>query len=109
MRYGERERPESPKSSPLPRLRSLTLRVPLQLSLMLDGEFHQRVAAAQFQLFSDVGSVMMQRADADAEFVGDFLAGLVLGQQLDDAPLGGRQAFERRGGSGPAQRRGGCD
>ena len=45
---------------------------------MFDCKFEQRVAALQLQFLCDVRPMIIHRADADAEFIGDLLAGLVL-------------------------------
>lgn len=62
---------------------------------MRQREFHQGVAAVEVEFLADVGAVCFDRAVADAEFVGDLAAGFVVGDELEDAPFGGRQIVER--------------
>ena len=59
-----------------------------------------RVTALQMQFLGDVRPMIIHRADADAEFIGDFLAGLVGRQQFEHAPFGRRQLLDCGGLSG---------
>ena len=43
-----------------------------------------------------IGAVVFDGAGADAQFGGDLFAGLVFGQQAQDAAFGGRQAVKPR-------------
>lgn len=63
---------------------------------MLDREFDQRVRAAQVEFDANVGAVVFDGAGADAQFGGDLFAGLVFGQQAQEAACGGRQAVKPR-------------
>ena len=38
-----------------------------EFGFVLDGEFHQRVAAMDLQLVGDIGAVILNRAHADAQ------------------------------------------
>ena len=58
---------------------------------MLDGELEQGVAAVQFQFGADVFAVAFDGADADEKQFGDFAAGALFGNQLQDAPFAGGQ------------------
>ena len=75
---------------------------PLQLRLVLEGEFEQRVVAVEAEFLADVGAVVFDRAVVDEEFGGDLFARFVVGDQVQDAPFGGRQ--RRRGPAGCAPR-----
>ena len=65
-----------------------------KLRFVIEGEFDQRVAAFEFELLAGVGAVVFDRAVADEQLGGDLLAGLVPGDQFEDAPLGRRQVVE---------------
>src|SRR5690349_2489184 len=65
-----------------------------ELRLVIKSEFDQRVAPFQVELLANVGAVVFDGAMADEEFGADLLAGLVLGNQLEDAPLGGGEVLE---------------
>ena len=63
---------------------------------MVEGEFEERMCAAQFELGGDVGAMVFDGAGADEEFGGDFAAGFVLGDELVDASFGDREILQRR-------------
>ena len=75
---------------------------------MLEREPQQRVAAGQAEFLADVRAVILNRAMADEEQLGDLFAGLVFGDQLQYAPLGWSQIVEtgillfKRGGPAAA-------
>jgi hypothetical protein len=77
-------------------LLSSIISIPSMLFLMLDGEFDQRVAAAQSEFGRDVVAVMFDGADPDAQGRRDLTAGLALSDQFQDAAFGGCQLFESR-------------
>ena len=47
------------------------------------------MAAAQIEPFADFRAMILDRVRADAQPLGDFLAGQVFRNQLQDPPLGG--------------------
>lgn len=61
---------------------------------MLQGKFEQCVGAAQAEFLADVRAVIFDRAVMNEKFGGDFLAGFIGRDQLQDAVFGGRQAGE---------------
>ena len=61
---------------------------------MFEGEFDQRQVAVEFEFAADIGAVSFDRAVTDEQLYGDLFAGLVFGNQLEDAAFGGRQVFE---------------
>lgn len=65
-----------------------------QFRFVFQSELEQRVAAAQFQLGANIRPVVINRPLADAERGGYLTAGLVLGDQLEDAALGRRQLVQ---------------
>ena len=54
------------------------------------------MAALQAELGAHVGAVIVHRARAETEFIGDFLAGFVGGDEFENAALGRREAFQAR-------------
>ena len=71
----------------------------LQLRFMLESEFHQAVNTVQIELRADVEPVVFDRARAQAEIVGNFLAGFALGDETQNALLGRRQVRQTRLGA----------
>src|SRR5574341_1179965 len=61
---------------------------------MFEGELEQGVWAFEVKFEGDVGAVTVYGADADEEFVGNLVAGLVVGHQFQHAPLGVSQGAE---------------
>ena len=61
---------------------------------MRQREFHQSVATVDFQLAADVGTVSFDRTMTNTQSVGDFLAGFIFGNQLEDTPLGTGEIVE---------------
>src|SRR5262249_62298049 len=51
--------------------------ITIQLRLMIECKFHQRVIAVDAQLLADVGAMRVDGAKADAQFVCDLLAGFI--------------------------------
>ena len=60
----------------------------LQLRLVFKRELQQGVRAFEVEFVGDVGAVAIHGANADEEFVGDFLAGFVFSHQLEHAAFG---------------------
>ena len=65
-----------------------------KFGFVLDGEFDQRVAATQIEFLADVGAMVFDGADADAQIIGDLFAGFVLGQQGQHAAFGSGQILQ---------------
>ena len=88
------------------RLRRLIYRCRKAAHPMIEREFHQRVIAAQFELRADVRAMRLHGAIADVQRLADLAAGLVVGNQQQDAALGGRVERSRRAPGGRRARGG---
>ena len=51
-------------------------------------ELQQAMAAVEIQFVADVQAMVFHRFGADPQGRGNFLAGLILGDEFQDAPLG---------------------
>src|SRR5436309_261426 len=54
---------------------------------MVEGEFEQGVTSLKVQLQADVGAMIIDSAGAEIQLTRDLLAGLVLGDQFENATL----------------------
>ncbi len=63
---------------------------------MLDGKSQQGMAAFEFQFRADVGSVMLDRADANEQLGGNLFADFVSGNQFENVPLSGSENIQAR-------------
>lgn len=63
----------------------------------MGSELDQGMGSLQTQLDADIGSMILDRAGTDSEFVGNFFARFILGQQQKYLSLGRGQVIERRG------------
>ena len=54
----------------------------------------KRVAAVEFELLADIGSMILDRARADIQLGGNLFAGSVLSDQSQDASLGGGEIIQ---------------
>lgn len=61
------------------------------MRFIVEGELQKAVAAVEIQLVADIQPVVFNGLDADAEQFCDLLAGAVLCNELEDAPLGSGQ------------------
>jgi hypothetical protein len=53
-----------------------------ELRFVIEGKLEQAVAAMEFQFLANVLAMIFYRFGADFKLVGDFLAGVVFGDQL---------------------------
>lgn len=56
---------------------------------MFERELNQGVTAVEVEFGAHAGAVIFDGAVVDAEVVGDFLAGFVIGDEAQDAAFGG--------------------
>src|SRR5262249_23255375 len=68
-----------------------TITQALQVRFVVEGEFDEAMHAAQIEFVADVKAVVVHGAGAQVQFVGDYLAGLISGDEPEDAQLRGRQ------------------
>jgi len=61
---------------------------------MLEGESEQSVIAGEFELFANVAAMGFDGAMADEQCAGDFLVGLVLSDQPQDAAFSRRESCQ---------------
>src|SRR5258708_37425822 len=54
------------------------------------------MSSSKIELGANIGSMVLNRANADVQLRGNLFAGFVFGEQSEDAALGGRQVPEAR-------------
>src|SRR5215471_16598826 len=68
-----------------------------EFGLMRQRKGEEGIFAGEAEFAADVGAVVLDGADADAQGLGDLLIAPGLGDQLQDAEFGIRQVFDRWG------------
>jgi hypothetical protein len=68
----------------------------LKRCFVVVGEFQEAVAAAQVELLAHVLAVRLDRANGTTQDLGDFLARLVVGDELEDTALSVGEGVETR-------------